>query len=116
MSESDGALKWWNFAGNRANATLANELAPLVHGHVIHDSFTLKFESSTEVSVVESALNEIQSRPANELCPAIDERAIDGLKFSDCLPHDTAIRMLSNRMRDRDAIREISTQLLRCVM
>jgi ATP-dependent Lhr-like helicase len=115
VTEADGGLKWWNFAGSRANATLANEFAQLVHEHVAHDSFTLKFESSTEVSQVESALNEIQSRPASELWPAIDERAIDGLKFSDCLPHDTAIRMLSNRMRDGNAIREVSSQAFRSV-
>ena len=61
--EPGGELQWWNFAGSRANATLANELAQLLHEHVAHDSFTLKFESSTELSQVESALNEIQGRP-----------------------------------------------------
>jgi ATP-dependent helicase Lhr and Lhr-like helicase len=39
--------------------------------------------------------------------PAIDEAAIDGLKFSECLPTELAIEMLESRLQEPNATRHI---------
>ena len=35
-----------------------------------------------------------------EMRPAVDEAAIDGLKFSECLPIDLATEMLERRLQE----------------
>ena len=34
------------------------------------------------------------------MCPAVNEQAIEGLKFSECLPQELALEMLQERLRD----------------
>jgi len=45
-------------------------------------------------------LAELRTRNVNLLRPVVDERAIEGLKFSECLPHDLALDMLRARLCD----------------
>jgi ATP-dependent helicase Lhr and Lhr-like helicase len=45
--------------------------------------------------------------------PAIDEAAIDGLKFSECLPVELAIEMLERRLQAPDATRGILKDYVR---
>ena len=40
------------------------------------------------------------TRDVNLLRPAVDEHAIEGLKFSECLLHDLALDMLRTRLCD----------------
>jgi hypothetical protein len=39
--------------------------------------------------------------------PVIDDACIDGLKFSDCLPPQLAIRMLEQRLQDEHSTRTV---------
>ena len=40
----------------------------------------------------------------DDMRPTVDERAIEGLKFSECLPQQLALQMLQIRLRDIAAI------------
>ena len=51
-----------------------------------HDSFTLTFEPAVKLQDVERAIGEIRQRDITDMRPTVDEDAIDGLKFSECLP------------------------------
>jgi ATP-dependent helicase Lhr and Lhr-like helicase len=63
---TDGeAVEWWTFGGNRANATLARQLAHEIGSKVTHDSFTLTFEST--VNLTTSSGRSVQS--ANTTLP-----------------------------------------------
>ena len=105
LADPDGRLTWWTFAGNRANATLANEIAQATSSRVEHDSFSLTCESTTQFSELRSAVEELQNRAVEEMRPAVDD-PIEGLKFSECLPITIAHEMLEARLRDSDAILE----------
>ena len=59
---------------------------------VSHDSFTLTFESAVKLQDVERAIGAIRQHDVAEMRPAVDEAAIDGLKFSECLPIDSGHR------------------------
>lgn len=113
--DADGRLAWWTFAGNRGNATLANEIAQATASRIEHDSFSLTFESTTRFPELQKALEEVRQRSIEEMRPAIDDRAIEGLKFSECLPITLAHEMLEARLLDSVAVRETLELKLRSV-
>lgn len=98
--ENRAELRWWTWAGTRANATLAAALSPLLadranpysdkyvslDGGVTHETW----------SKTMSALRAAESLPQ----PAIDDAALDGLKFSAALPSDIATQTLAARLGD----------------
>ena len=53
-----------------------------------------------QIDAIERALEQLRSRDASEMRPAVEERAIEGLKFSECVPSDVAVEMLQIRLRD----------------
>ena len=115
LVDTDGRLAWWTFAGNRGNATLANEIAQVTASRVEHDSFSLTFESTTQFAELQKALDELRTKAVEEMRPAVDDRAIEGLKFSECLPITLAHEMLEARLRDSIAIKETLALKLRNV-
>ncbi|MBI3800153.1 MAG: ATP-dependent helicase [Deltaproteobacteria bacterium] len=114
-SESGEAV-WWTFAGVKANATLACELSRTVKNRVTYDSFTLTFEPHLSFDVIGQALAELQARDISKMRPAVEEQAIDGLKFSQCLPHDLAAHVLEARLRDPAAVESMLHRPRRFVM
>jgi ATP-dependent Lhr-like helicase len=95
---------WWTFAGVKANATLAYELSHTVKSRVTYDSFTVTFAPYLSFNVIGQALDELRTRDVNKMRLAVEEQAIDGLKFSECLPHDLAVHVLESRLRDPSAV------------
>lgn len=95
--------EWWTFAGSRANATLERQFALATTGKIDSDSFKLTFDPTITLQDVERALGEIRRLDVAEMRPAVDEAAIEGLKFSECLPVELAIEMLERRLQDVDA-------------
>ena len=113
VSAGDGETEWWTFGGNRANATLARQLAQETGGKVSHDSFTLTFDSAVKLPDVEREIAAIRQCDVSAMRAAVDEDAVDGLKFSECLPGDLAIEMLERRLQDPDSTRRILGQRVR---
>lgn len=111
-----GPMEWWTFAGFAANATLANELAQATKSRVTYDSFHLAFEPQVSASTMAHALHMLGTRDVRTMRPAIDEKAIAGLKFSQCLPHELAVRALEARLRDPSAVEQILQQSKRVVI
>ena len=111
-----GGAEWWTFGGNRANATLANQLAQEMRCNVSLDSFTLTFESAVKLQDVERAIESIRQNDVTEMRPIVDEAAVDGLKFSECLPMEFATEMLERRLQDVDATRQILGRPVRFVV
>jgi ATP-dependent Lhr-like helicase len=109
-SSQDSETAWWTFAGARANASLAPALAGLTRSGVTHDSFSLKFERQVPLPTIEEAIQEIRSQETGQLIPSIDEAALDGLKFSECLPRDLGMHVLQMRARDEAALKSILSQ------
>jgi ATP-dependent helicase Lhr and Lhr-like helicase len=115
LIETDGGLTWWTFAGNRGNTTLAKEIAQLATARAEHDSFSLTFESTTQFANLQNVLGDLRNRDVEDMRPLVDDRAIEGLKFSECLPISLAREMLESRLHDSVAVRETLTRKLRTV-
>ncbi len=114
LSGADGHSTWWTFGGVRANAALANEVGQLLGTTVDHDSLSLMF-ANKQPTELQTAITELRARAVETLRPAVDEKAIDGLKFSECLPVALAQQMLEARLQDQDALSESLRARLRVV-
>lgn len=112
----DGAVQWWTFGRNRANATLANELTRICGNKVSHDSFVLEFPSDYKMQDAENAIDELRERVPAEMLPDVDEAAIDGLKFSECLPIELALEMLNRRLQDTAATTHVLQETVRHIV
>jgi ATP-dependent Lhr-like helicase len=108
-------MEWWTFAGTRANATLASELRALCGGNVEYDALTITVEGSAGPPVVERAVRELSMRNPATMAARIEEAALEGLKFSQCLPDKLALDTLASRLRDEPAIRAALAQPLQVV-
>lgn len=115
LADPDGEIRWWTFGGAGANASLAKPLSNITHTHVTADSLTLYFGSQTEVNAIEAALEVVRQRDSADMLPEVAGEAMEGLKFSECLPLDIAMGMLQNRIVDATAIRHLLAQTVRIV-
>lgn len=113
VSAGGGGAEWWTFGGSRANATLARQLAQELGSGVKHDSFTLAFDSSVQLRDAERAITVVSRKDVAAMRPAVDEAAVDGLKFSECLPIELATEMLEQRLQDPVATSRILHQRVR---
>lgn len=111
-----GETEWWTFAGIRANATLARQLTCATDGKVDYDCFMLRFEPGTTLQDVEGAIREIRGWNVIEMRPSIDEAAIEGLKFSECLPTALMVEMLEDRLTNYDALLNTLNQRVRVLV
>lgn len=110
---ADVEAEWWTFGGNRANATLARQLTHETGVKVSHDSFTLTFDSAVKLQDFQRAIVQLGQQDVTAMRPAIDQAAIDGLKFSECLPTELAIEMLESRLQEPNATQHILNEDVR---
>jgi len=86
-----------------------------VGGRVDHDALAITVEGAEGLSEIERAVRELGSRDPSSMTPLVEEAALEGLKFSQCLPKELALATLASRLRDVPAIREVASQPLRVV-
>jgi ATP-dependent Lhr-like helicase len=111
----NGTAEWWTFAGTGANATLAYELSQAMEHRAPYDSFTITFEAHVSFNTITLALGELRAHDVSEMSLAVEEHALEGLKFSECLPRDLALDMLRTRLCDHLAVQYILGQPVRCI-
>jgi ATP-dependent Lhr-like helicase len=108
-------VEWWTFAGSRANAALRAALQQSLGVSVDADAYSLQFGESVDVEDVRQAISILASTPDFDLVPDVDQAAIDGLKFSLCIPADMATELLGRRMADPPALRTVLTDRVHVV-
>lgn len=97
-------IRGWTFAGLRANAAIADRLSE--RGiHVLgrdNLSISVRAESEVELSLAlgNLAMEDTDPRPTSLVVDALD-----GLKFSACVPRDLAMAMLAERLSDEAGFR-----------
>jgi ATP-dependent Lhr-like helicase len=102
-------VEWWTFAGGRANACLAAGLEQRAGHPASFDNFTVRFKATAQAAAAAGAIDALRTAPVDDLLPQVDLRAIDGLKFSACLPPPTASNLVGTRLHDGAAMRAIFT-------
>ncbi|SCE83374.1 ATP-dependent helicase Lhr and Lhr-like helicase [Micromonospora haikouensis] len=99
-----GGIRWWTWAGYRANATLAStlrEVADPVQGH--GDLYVRLRDDLTA-----ARWRDVREAVADRIrLPEVDSRALAGLKFSAALPPALAGATLSARLADLRGAREV---------
>ena len=99
VHEAPGRVRWWTFAGLKVNAALADGLVAGGTKGLSRDSFSIvvRAQGTFEISM---AIEKFRaSSPSAEPTSLVTE-AIDGLKFSACVPEDLALAMLRRRLPD----------------
>ena len=102
----DGRLRWWTFAGLRANAVLTaaiEDVAPEVLDQWSFGNMNISLRSDASATAVASALRAARGASGDDLAgviPRVTEQAVKKLKFSELLPPTLAFATLSARGAD----------------
>lgn len=105
----DGRVEWWTFAGARANAALAATCAAGGAAVRRHDNFSVTFAADSLLDI-SRVIHRWRSRDLATCRPAVGDDALEGLKFSACLPPHLARLVLERRAEDEQAIAAIRQQ------
>jgi ATP-dependent helicase Lhr and Lhr-like helicase len=92
-------VRWWTWAGYRANATLAATLSEVADPTQRPDDASIRLRFDLSPGMWQAATNDASSRLS---LPEVDDRALAGLKFGDALPRRLAIATLAARLADLD--------------
>ncbi|MFI5616287.1 DEAD/DEAH box helicase [Streptomyces sp. NPDC051567] len=93
----DTNVRWWTWAGYRANATLAASLGPVVDPLQRPTAAYLRLRED----ITPQDWAKATADASEQLClPAVDARALAGLKFSAALPPRLAEATLAARLAD----------------
>lgn len=115
LTDSAGESEWWTFAGMAANACVAPALSQASQSKVSFDSFTVRFEPHVSMRDIAQTIKSLQSQDAAGLLPNIEDAALEGLKFSDCLPTELTRHILESRTQDQTAIATLFEETVRFV-
>jgi ATP-dependent helicase Lhr and Lhr-like helicase len=100
IARSGDDVRWWTWAGYRANATLGATLSHLTDSIQRFDdaSLRLRCDLTREMWTAGTA------DATQHLClPDVDQRALTGLKFNEALPERLATATLAARLVDLDS-------------
>ena len=115
VRDSDGRLRWWTFAGQRANHVLAQVLSGLTSSKVKVGNLALEFESRLTLDDIEGAMTILRLSELDAVRLVVDESVVDGLKFSACLPTEMALEMLGERLADVSGAKQVLNQPVRLI-
>ncbi len=105
-------VRWWTWAGYRANATLVATLSGLTDSKQRFDDDVIRLRADLTPAMWKAGTADAAQR----LClPEIDERALKGLKFTEALPERLAIATLAARLADLDSATHVLAELTRFV-
>ncbi|GHJ98549.1 hypothetical protein SY2F82_03470 [Streptomyces sp. Y2F8-2] len=109
---SGGYLRWWTWAGHRANATLAASLGSVAAPAQRVNDCWIRLREDTTPQTWKQAMKDVPK----QLClPEVDERAVKGLKFAEALPARLAEATLAARFADVQGARAVLEEPVRIV-
>ncbi|MET7351825.1 DEAD/DEAH box helicase [Streptomyces mirabilis] len=97
-------VRWWTWAGYRANATLGATLSSIADPVQRPTDCYLRLREDLTQDMWSAAIGAAQAGPSLVL-PDVDPRAVRGLKFSAALPQRLAVATLSARLADFEGAR-----------
>jgi ATP-dependent Lhr-like helicase len=105
VRDDAGKTIWWTFAGWKANLWLAAVATQAECRTTVNriDDLTISLDSTADVTKLRAALAEADHEQL-ALAPWITNEAIDGLKFSECIPRQRAVELVARRLADPAAV------------
>lgn len=111
--DADDRVRWWTFAGLRANTQLASQAEGSAAPTRADRNLFLDVREPGDTDTICEAVRE---KGAENLPLALDERAVEQVKFRECLPAELLLRMLRTRWVDERALEVVISQPKRVVM
>src|SRR6266516_3433515 len=106
-------VRWWTWAGYRANATLAASLSKLTDSTQRFDDAVIRMRTNLTREMWKAATGDAAQR----LClPDVDDRALAGLKFNEALPKRLAAATLAARLADLDSAARVLREPVRFII
>jgi ATP-dependent Lhr-like helicase len=99
VSASDGDLRWWTWAGYRANATLKAALGEAADPAARVSDLSIRLRGDLRGRTWPGLVRALRGRAC---LPEVDDKALAGLKFSAALPRPLAVATLATRLADLD--------------
>lgn len=99
-------VRWWTFAGGRANAVLTatlGRIAPDLLDESVFSNLNISLKPEATAVSLRAALREARRRFGDDLsavAPEVSQQALKKLKFSELLPPDLALQTLAARGAD----------------
>lgn len=109
VAGTDGDLRWWTWAGYRANATLKATLGEAADSSARVSDLFIRLRGDLRASAWPS----VRSLAGHLVLPEVDEKALHGLKFSEALPRHLAVATLARRLADLDHAADVLTEPVR---
>lgn len=97
-------VRWWTWAGYRANATLAATLQPVTDPLQRPTDCWLRLREDLNPADWHAARENVGE---NLVLPDVDPRAVRGLKFSAALPERLAVATVAARLADFESARAV---------
>ncbi|HCA87291.1 MAG TPA: ATP-dependent helicase [Streptomyces sp.] len=105
-------VRWWTWAGYRANATLAATLQPVADPLQRPTDCWLRLREDLTPADWRAARESVGE---NLVLPDVDPRAVRGLKFSAALPERLAVATVAARLADFESARAVLSEPARLV-
>lgn len=100
VRDREGEVRWWTWAGFRANATLVATLSELADPSQRYDDASIRLRRDLDREMWRIATADAAGR----IClPDVTDKALAGLKFSAALPPRLATATLAARLADIDS-------------
>ncbi|WP_279329469.1 DEAD/DEAH box helicase [Streptomyces sp. OS603R] len=110
VTRSDGDIRWWTWAGHRANATLAASLPSVAVPHRRANGEWVRVRDDVTAEGWHAVLADIRMG----LClPDVDGHAVRGLKFGEALPPRLAEATLAVRGADEEGAGKVLAEPVR---
>ncbi|MGW4145070.1 DEAD/DEAH box helicase [Streptomyces albogriseolus] len=106
-------VRWWTWAGHRANATLAASLPSVVLRHRTVDDRFVRLRDDVTPQAWRAA---VEDAGTGLTLPDVDPHAVRGLKFSEALPARLAEATLAARLSDFEGARAALAEPVRFVL
>jgi ATP-dependent Lhr-like helicase len=99
VADERGRVRWWTFAGWKANLALARVVDDLRTEVGAIDDLTVALDASATAPDVARRLDAAVPDPV-DLTPWVTTEALEGLKFAECLPVELARAVVARRLAD----------------
>ncbi|MEV4100684.1 DEAD/DEAH box helicase [Nonomuraea sp. NPDC049649] len=110
IAREDDDLRWWTWAGHRANATLKSSLGPIADPLQRGDDLFIRLRADMQPGMWRHAIQGLDTRLR---LPEADDKALRGLKFTEVLPRDAAHQTLAARLADLPAAASVLREPVR---
>lgn len=108
-------VRWWTWAGYRANATLAATLPAVADPVQRPTDFSVRLREDLTPTSWQDALEGVGAGQILVL-PDVDRRAVNGLKFAAVLPERLAVATVAARLADFDGARAVLKETARLLI